>query len=300
MSEIIKREFIYLWYYFDIQFRQIFWYWVSGIVIGSVVSVFVKEQIHAFAQFIGQKVPGILGLILASILGIVSPLCMYGTIPVCAAFSCKGIKDDFLASFMMSSILLNPQLVIYSTALGPGILTVRVVSCFICGITAGLLVRFFYRNKPYFNFSGFDEPHNHDTDPNIIIRLIKNIGRNIRATGGWFLIGIVLSALFQRYVPQDVMGTLFGKNRGFGVLLAAAIGVPLYVCGGGTIPLIIEWLAGGMSAGSAAAFMITGPSTKITNLGALKITLGVKNFCIYIGFVVIFSVITGAVVDLIM
>lgn len=297
MSAILKREFIYLWYYFDIQLRQIFWYWVFGIVIGSCISVFVKDQIHAFAQFIGQKVPGILGLIMASILGIASPLCMYGTIPVCAAFSRKGVKDDFLAAFMMSSVLLNPQLIIYSTALGPVILTVRIISCFICGIAAGLLVRFFYRSRSYFNFSGFDELHNRDTDPNCVIRLLKNIGRNIKATGLWFLFGIVLSALFQRYVPQNEMAKLFGKNEAFGILMAATIGVPLYVCGGGTIPLIAEWLSEGMSAGSAAAFMITGPATKITNLGALKIVLGIKNFCIYIIYTIVFSFLTGVVVN---
>lgn len=300
MSEIIKREFVYLWYYFDVQLHQIFWYWVFGIVAGSAISVFAKDKIHAFAEFLGRKVPGTAGLVMASILGIVSPLCMYGTIPICAAFSRKGIKDDFLASFMMSSILLNPQLIIYSTALGPAVLTVRIVSCFICGITAGLLVHFFYRHKPYFDFSGFDEPHTNDTDPDMILRLLKNIGRNIRATGVWFLLGIVLSAVFQRYVPQHVMNTLFGRNEGFSILMAATIGVPLYVCGGGTIPLIIEWLADGMSAGSAAAFMITGPSTKITNLGALKIALGIKNFCIYIAFVMLFSLATGAVVDIVL
>ena len=58
--------------------------------------------------------------------------------------------------------------------------------------------------------------------------------------------------------------------------------MPLYVCGGGTIPLLIQWLADGMSMGSAAAFMVTGPATKITNLGALKIVLGLKHFpCIW-------------------
>ena len=300
MSEIIKREFIYLWYYFDVQLHQIFWYWVSGIVIGSVISVFVKEKIHTVAEFLGARLPCLAGLITASILGILSPLCMYGTIPVCAAFSRKGIKDDFLASFMMSSILLNPQLIVYSTALGTAVFVVRIVSCFICGITAGLLVHFLFRGKKYFDFSGFDEPHNHDTDPDIFFRLIKNIGRNIKATGGWFLAGIVLSALFQRYVPQNAIGAVFGRNKGFGILLAAAVGVPLYVCGGGTIPIIIEWLANGMSTGSAAAFMITGPSTKITNLGALKIALGIKNFCIYTAYVVVFSIITGVVVDIIL
>jgi uncharacterized membrane protein YraQ (UPF0718 family) len=297
MGEIVKREFIYLWYYFDVQLHQIFWYWVSGSIIGSIISVFAKDKIHTVAEFLGKRLPGIAGLVMASILGIISPLCMYGTIPICAVFSRKGIRDDFLASFMMSSILLNPQLIIYSTALGPAVFTVRIISCFVCGIAAGLLVRFFYRNKPYFDFSGFDEPHNHDTDPNILIRLLKNIGRNIKATGIWFLLGIILSALFQRYIPQNAMRTLFGKNEGFGILMAATVGVPLYVCGGGTIPIIIDWLADGMSAGSAAAFMITGPSTKITNLGALKIALGIKNFCIYLAFVIVFSLATGVLTD---
>ena len=49
MLEIIHREAIYLWYYFDLQFRQIFWYWVVGIVIGSCVSVFAKDWIHKAA-----------------------------------------------------------------------------------------------------------------------------------------------------------------------------------------------------------------------------------------------------------
>ena len=153
---------------------------------------------------------------------------------------------------------------------------IRIVSCFLCGFTSGLLVRIFYKNKPFFDFSGFDEPKSKDTDPNMAVRLLKNIGRNIKATGPWFFIGVVLSALFQRYVPAEFVSRLFGENEGFGVLMAATIGVPLYACGGGTIPLLIQWLAGGMSLGSAAAFMITGPATKITNLGAVKIVLGIK------------------------
>lgn len=53
----------------------------------------------------------------------------------------------------------------------------------------------------------------------------------------------------------------------------------------------------GMSMGSAAAFMITGPSTKITNLGALKIVLGLKHFLLYLAFVMLFSFLTGLVVN---
>ena len=81
--------------------------------------------------------------------------------------------------------------------------------------------------------------------------------------------------------------------------MASTIGVPLYTCGGGTIPLLVEWLNAGMSMGSAAAFMITGPATKITNLGALKAILGIKQFMIYLLFVIVYAILTGTVCNMI-
>ena len=296
--DILHREFVYIWYYFDVQLRQILGYWILGILLGSCISVFLKDKIHGMFRAMSQSRMGLLGIVPASFLGIASPLCMYGTIPLAASFSRSGMRDEWLASFMMCSILLNPQLIIYSSALGTTALAVRIVSCFLCGIAAGLLIWGFRRGKPFFCFDSFDEPVSHDTDPNLLLRLIKNVGRNIRATGPYFLVGILLSALFQRYVPEDLMTTAFGGNEAFGVLMAATIGVPLYACGGGTIPLLQAWLMDGMSMGSAAAFMITGPSTKITNLGALKIVLGMKHFLIYLAFVMAFSLVTGLAVNL--
>jgi len=300
MLDVLRRECIYLWYYFDIQLRQIFGYWVFGIIIGSVISVFGKERINQLFSALQHKKLGVLGVIPASLLGIASPLCMYGTIPIAASFSQKGMKDDWLAAFMMSSILLNPQLIIYSAALGRTALFIRIISCFICGAAAGLCIRIFYRDKSFFNFSGFAGPANRDTDPNPLLRLLKNIWRNLKATGPYFLLGVVLSALFQRYVPENVVVTLFGNNKGFGVLMAATIGVPMYVCGGGTIPLLMDWLRSGMSMGAATAFMITGPATKITNLGAVKIVLGAKRFILYILFSMIFAFLSGVLIDIIL
>lgn len=301
MIEALHRELIYFWHYFYIQFEQIFLYWVLGIIIGSVISVFGKQKIHQLFGALQNKKLGGLGVIPASILGIASPLCMYGTIPVAASFSEKGVDDDWLAAFMMSSILLNPQLIIYSAALGRTAFVIRIVSCFVCGTIAGLLIRFFYtkKTKTFFTFSGFGETANRDTDPNLVLRLLKNIWRNVKITGPYFLIGIALSALFQRYIPEDWIVALFGNNQPFGLLMAATIGVPLYSCGGGTIPLLQWWLAGGMSMGAASSFMITGPATKITNLGALKIVLGAKRFSLYILFTVVYALLSGLVVNLI-
>lgn len=301
MSEILDmlhREFIYIRYYFDVQLRQVFGYWVIGILLGSCVSVFLKDKIHGLLRSMSRSRMGLWGIVPASLLGIASPLCMYGTIPLSAFFSRSGMRDEWLASFMMCSILLNPQLIVYSTALGTTALIIRIASCFLCGIAAGLLLCVFQKEKSFFRFDCFDEPISHDTDPNPVRRLLKNIGRNIKTTGPYFLLGILLSALFQRYVPEELMTGVFGGNEAFGVLMAATIGVPLYACGGGTIPLLQTWLMDGMHMGSAAAFMITGPSTKITNLGALKIVLGIKHVILYLAFVMAFSFITGMAVNL--
>jgi uncharacterized membrane protein YraQ (UPF0718 family) len=223
---------------------------------------------------------------------------MYGTIPIAASFSKKGMREDWLAAFMMGSILLNPQLLLYSAALGPAALIIRFTICFLCGITAGLVVWFFYQNKSFFNFSGFYKHENRDVHSNPLVRFFYNLGRNVKITGPYFLAGITLSALFQHYVPQEAFARLFGSNRAFGILMAATIGVPLYVCGGGTIPLLQTWLHNGMSMGGAAAFMITGPATKITSLGALKIVLGFRHFLFYLLFATAFSLLCGFTINL--
>jgi uncharacterized protein len=298
LIEILKREGIYLWYYSSVLFEQIFKFWVLGIVAGSVISVFGKSRIHSLLVTINRKNIGMLGLIPASLIGIVSPLCMYGTIPIAASFSRKGIREDWLAAFMMSSMLLNPQLILYSAALGKTMLIIRIVTCLLGGILAGILVHYFFKNKPFFNFAGFHEPVNRDIHLNPFIRLSKNIWRNIKATGLYFLIGIALSAIFQRYVPENNFAALFGRgNRGFGLLMAATIGVPLYMCGGGTIPLLVAWLDHGMSLGSATAFIVSGPATKITNLGAVKIILGLRHFIFYLAFVMLFALLIGFIVN---
>ena len=54
--------------------------------------VFEKDKIHKVFSSIQDKHLGVVGIIPASLLGILSPLCMYGTIPIAASFSQKGMR----------------------------------------------------------------------------------------------------------------------------------------------------------------------------------------------------------------
>lgn len=239
--DVLHREFVYIWYYFDVQLRQIFGYWVLGVVP-------------------------------ASLLGIASPLCMYGTIPLAASFSRSGMRDEWLAAFTMCSILLNPQLILYSTALGPAALAVRIVSCFLCGIAAGLLVWAFRRGKPFFRFDGFAEPASRDTDPP----------------------SPAPPAQKHRAQRQD-HGPLLPAGRADGG-------------DGRRAPLRLRRRDHSAAPGLAPGRHEPGQrrglhdhrprATKITNLGALKIVLGPKHFLLYLAFVMAFSFLTGLAVNL--
>lgn len=68
MIEALRREFVYLWYYTDIQLRQIFIYWVLGMLIGSFISVFAKDKIHNILSNTNEKKWGLLGIVPSCIL----------------------------------------------------------------------------------------------------------------------------------------------------------------------------------------------------------------------------------------
>ena len=63
------------------------------------------------------------------------------------------------------------------------------------------------------------------------------------------------------------------------------------------IPLLLAWMRAGMSIGSALTFMIAGSAMKFTNLGAVKIILGAKNFMLYVLYCLGISFISGFVAD---
>lgn len=296
-SILVELSEIAYWVVF--QFRMIFPYWAAGTIAGSLISVFLSGKITALAGKPGLGKFGVLAVVPAAMLGAASPICMYGTVPLIASLGRKGVPQYLLASFMVSSILINPNLFLFSFSLGTGIAVLRLVLCIAAGITAGILARCFSSNRRLFSFDGFEDRKKKVCASGAAAKFFSDLNRAVLKTAPYFLAGILLAALFECYFPKDVITDVFGRNKGFGVLMAASMGIPVYVCGGGTIPLLKAWLEAGMSPGSAAAFMITGPATKITNLGAVKIILGLRNFILYIVFNIVFAVMAGLLTDII-
>lgn len=54
--------------------------------------------------------------------------------------------------------------------------------------------------KNFFDFTGFEPRASCDVDSNLLTRFLKNLGHNMKATARYFLVGGLLSQLFQRYL----------------------------------------------------------------------------------------------------
>jgi len=276
------------------QFRQIAPYWASGLVAGSLVSVYLSEKITGKMAQLASGRFWLLPLFTASLLGIVSPLCMYGTVPIIAALGKKGVTQHILTSFMVSSILLNPNIMFLSFALGAGLAIARIILSLLYGVLAGVLVYLLFRNKELFSFEHFAEKEKQKK------KFFPDVFKAFRITAPYLLFGITLTALFDRYIPPDWVSAMFGARRGLGVLFATSLSIPLYACGGGTIPLINAWLNAGMGSGDAMAFMLAGPAVKINNLSAVKMILGVKHFLFYIVYCLVFAILAGLLINVIL
>jgi len=276
-------------------FFVLFPYWASGLIIGSLVSVYLSEGIAK--KMVGLDSEGgahFLQIGASSVLGIISPLCMYGTIPVIAALGHKKVPQQLLVAFMVSSVLLNPNLFLLSFALGVEIALMRLLLAFVCGSLAGALVYIFYKNKMIFDFSKFTPTDKAKKT------FLRDLLKSFKITTPYLLFGLILTALFYRYMPSEWIESMFGARNGLGVLFATSLAVPLYACGGGVIPLIRAWLFAGMGVGEALAFMIAGPATKITNLSAVKMILGARNFFLYLAYCIGFSIAVGLIISLIL
>ena len=92
---------------------------------------------------------------------------------------------------------------------------------------------------------------------------------------------------------------MLGKDQPFSILIATAIGIPLYTSGVGAIPIVKGLLQNGMSDGAAFAFLIAGPVTTIPAMTAVFALVKRRTFAIYLGAGIIGSLVAGYIFQLV-
>jgi len=109
----------------------------------------------------------------------------------------------------------------------------------------------------------------------------------------WVLAGVLAAALIAAFIPTNYLATLTWTHGIYGMLLVLAISFPLYVCTTGSVPIAASLIAVGIPTGTALVFLMAGPATNIATLVAVYRVLGTRVLAIYLGTVILMSILLG-------
>ena len=234
----------------------------------------------------------------ASVLGAVSPLCTYGTMPVVLQLYRAGTPLAPLITFLAVSSLMNPQLFILTwRGIGGEMAFVRLGAVLFFGMLLGLAMMVIPQ-KWVVNLRIRLEEGGHETRRSRKVRGVKPFLRSFRSqfqfVGFFLLVGIIVGTALQVFAPQEWMNRAFDPDKWYSVPVAALLGVPLYACGGGAVPMIRGLMRIiGMGKGAALAYFLVGPETRITPLAAMDSVLRTGFIGLYVAGLFIFSLIVG-------
>lgn len=130
-------------------------FWIVGLVAGSIISVYLTQEMIGKVYRMREGRFSLFSALVAALMGTASPLRMYGTIPVIVALGRKGVPQSILSAFMISSILLNPNIFFLTFALGTSAAMWRLGLCIVAGVLSGWLVEVLFRNKRVFSLEKF-------------------------------------------------------------------------------------------------------------------------------------------------
>lgn len=264
-------------------------YVVFGVILGEALRY---TPATAILQRICSRRPTV-SVALAAFFGMASPLCTYGTVPVVLELLRAGVPVAPLATFLATSSLMNPQLFIITWGgLGPKIACGRVCAVLLFGLLFGAALFFLPRAWSVLPVLVNEKrPKRHREFS--LVDFVKRCWRTLEFVGFYVLLGVLLGAVVEVVVPGRWIFAIFGSGGWAQILLASLLGVPLYACGGGTIPLVISFLEQGMAPGAALAFLVAGPATRIAPLMALGTILRPLVVTAYVLVLVLYAAVAG-------
>lgn len=268
---------------------------ISLLLVGVT---FVVTMIRTFITIertralLGGKRSG-LGNVLASLLGIATPFCSCSAVPVFIGFVSAGIPLGVTMSFLIASPLINEvAVVLLFTMFGFKIAAIYVVSGLTLAIGAGYLLGklrlekwvepFVLRSLPQAQIVGTESRISLSERFDYAREETRSIYKKVWP---YLLVGIALGAIIHGWVPTDFFVKYAGSNNPFGVLLAVAVGIPLYSNAAGVIPIVSALYEKGLPMGTLLAFMMSVVALSLPEMILLKRVLKPQLLVTYVAIV---------------
>lgn len=270
--------------------------------VGIIRSYFSPEKTR---RILGGR-STVMGNVLASLLGIVTPFCSCSAIPLFIGFVEAGVPLGVTFSFLIAAPMINEIALVllfglfgWKTALlyvGTGLL-IAITSGFVIG---KLKVERFVEHWVY----EIKAAVSNDPEAGITFGHRLDLGKDaVRDIVGkvwlYIVVGIAIGAGIHGYVPENFMASLMGKSAWWSVPVSVLIGIPLYSNAAGIIPIVQALLEKGASLGTVLAFMMSVIGLSLPEMVILKRVLRLPLIFVFVGVVATGILIVGYVFNLI-
>jgi len=237
---------------------------------------------------------GVWGVLMAVLVGMVSPLCACGILPVVISLAMIGTPLAPLIALLATSPVMGPDaLVLTWQGLGADWALLKLLGAGILGMSAGLVVMALekqgflagsqLRIQPKYNPDGSLAPAREigaaagiRVKSMVIVprasRLRFILDRTLDAglfVGKYLLLAIVLEAIIVTLVPVSWITALVGQKSFVSVVMAALIGLPLPANQIPVIPILAGLLQRGIDPGAALTLLLAGPVSSLPAIIAL-------------------------------
>lgn len=272
-----------------------FIYDVIKIFILLSVLIFTISYIQSFfpperTRKILGRFDGITANILGALLGTVTPFCSCSSIPLFIGFTSAGLPIGVTFSFLISSPLVDlASVLLLASIFNWRIAIAYVVVGLILAVIGGSLISkfklekyvepFVYGNKlREIELEEMTTKDRLDFSKEHVVDIIKKVWLYI-------IIGVGIGAAIHNWIPENVISALLGQDKWYSVLLATAVGVPMYADIFGTLPIAEALVSKGVGIGTALSFMMAVTALSLPSMILLKKVVKTKLLVIFAGIV---------------
>ncbi len=276
-------------------------YLLLGFTAAGILRVLIPDAV-VLKYLSGNKWRSVLN---ASLVGVPLPLCSCGVLPITAHLSKMGVKRGPLLSFLTSTPTTGVDSILATYSLMGGLFTLlRVLASFTIGVFSGIIANLFLSKEDLTNKKEKVKPsccsiqNVAGTTFNSKMKSAFNYAYVdlINDIAKWLIIGIVSGGLINYFVPESFISEHL-SNPFISYGLMSLIGLPMYICSTGSIPIAMSLIMKGMNPGAGLVFLIAGPATNTATMSFIAGKFGIKTLVVYLLSIIAGSVAWGIMLD---
>jgi uncharacterized membrane protein YraQ (UPF0718 family) len=259
---------------------QFFVYDVLKITVLLCVLIFLISYLQSFfpperSRRILGRFRGIGANVVSALLGTVTPFCSCSSIPLFMGFTSAGLPLGVTFSFLISSPMVDlGSLVLLMSIFGARVAVVYVVLGLAIAVIGGTVIEKLHMEREVEAFilsarSGELEVPRQSWRERVSYAKEQML-ETFRKVFPYILVGVGVGAVIHNWIPERWIETILGGDNPFGVILATAVGIPMYADIFGTIPVAEALLAKGALLGTVLAFMMAVTTLSLPSLVMLR------------------------------